>query len=63
MNSQSGASFARSATANVVGERYSTIADWAAYEAAKQVWIDANPGATPRQYEAAIERIAAQYGV
>ena len=36
---------------------------WQAYEAAKRAWIDANPGATAEQYEAAMRAIARRYGV
>ena len=36
---------------------------WQAYEAAKRAWIDANPGATPEQYETAMRAIARRYGV
>lgn len=31
---------------------------WHAYEASKRAWIDANPGATPEQYEEAMKDIA-----
>lgn len=33
------------------------------YEALKRRWIAAHPGATPREYEAAIRRIARRCGV
>ena len=36
---------------------------WQAYEAAKRAWVDANPGATSEQYEAAMRAIAELYGV
>ena len=36
---------------------------WQAYEAAKRAWIEAHPGATPEQYEAAMRAIARRYGV
>lgn len=36
---------------------------WAAYEAAKRAWVDANPGATSEQYDAAMRAIARRYGV
>ncbi len=36
---------------------------WQAYESAKRAWIDANPGATAEQYEAAMRAIARRYGV
>lgn len=36
---------------------------WQAYEAAKRAWIDANPTATPEQYETAMRAIAGRYGV
>ena len=39
------------------------ITKYAHYEAAKQVWIRANPEATPEQYEAAMRAIAKKYRV
>ena len=36
---------------------------WQAYEAAKRAWIDANPTATPEQYEAAMKALAKQFKV
>ena len=36
---------------------------WQAYEAAKRAWIDANPGATPEQYKAAMKSLAKQFKV
>ena len=36
---------------------------WQAYEAAKRAWIEANPDATPEQYEAAMRAIAERHGV
>ncbi len=36
---------------------------WPAYEAAKRAWIEAHPGATPEQYEAAMKAIAERFGV
>lgn len=36
---------------------------WAAYEAAKRAWVEANPNAAPEQYEAAMRAIAKRYGV
>ena len=34
-----------------------------AYRAQKAEWIAANPGATPQQYEAALEAIAKRLGL
>lgn len=39
------------------------MSTYQAYEAAKRAWIDAHPGATPAQYEAAMRAIAARLGV
>ena len=36
---------------------------WQAYEAAMRAWIDANPTATPEQYETAMRAIAERHGV
>lgn len=33
------------------------------YEAAKRAWIDANPDASPEQYERAMAALAEQYGI
>ena len=37
--------------------------DYAGYESAKRKWIASNPNATPEQYQRAMIRIAARYGV
>lgn len=36
---------------------------WHDYEAAKALWIEAHPGATPAQYEAAIQIILKRMGL
>lgn len=36
---------------------------WVRYEHAKARWAEANPGATPAEYEAAMRRIADEVGV
>ena len=36
---------------------------WQAYEEAKRAWIEANPDATPEQYEDAMRAIAQRCGV
>lgn len=37
--------------------------DYLIYEAEKRAWINANPGATPAQYEAAMRSIAKRLGI
>lgn len=37
--------------------------DYSGYETAKQRWIANNPYATPEEYQRAIRKIAARYGV
>jgi len=37
--------------------------DYSGYEAAKRIWIAKHPNHTPEQYQRAIRRIAARYGV
>jgi hypothetical protein len=37
--------------------------DYSGYEAAKRIWLTKNPSHTPEQYQRAIRRIAARYGV
>jgi t-SNARE complex subunit (syntaxin) len=37
--------------------------DYSGYESAKQQWIASNPNATPEEYQRAIRKIAARYGV
>ncbi len=33
------------------------------YQAAKQAWVNAHPGATPEQYEQAMRQLADAYGI
>ncbi len=37
--------------------------DWREYERRKQEWITKHPGSTPAEYQAAMRRIAQEYGV
>jgi hypothetical protein len=39
------------------------VSRYAAYEAAKRSWANANQGATAEQYEAAMREIARRYGI
>lgn len=36
---------------------------WQIYEAEKRAWIEANPGATPAEYEAAMRAIVDRLGL
>jgi hypothetical protein len=36
---------------------------WSLYEQLKQEWVDAHPGATPAEYEAAMRVICEQLGI
>jgi len=39
------------------------LPDYSGYEAAKRLWIAKNPTHTPEQYQQAMRKIAARFGV